>query len=114
FPALRMIRRAARTMGLWQSSLGPFAANDLRSSIEGSLRRLRTDRLDILLLHEPNLGRLVRRHELLDELSDLRRRGLIRAFGVAGAWGAVAPIVQAIPELSQIVQTSDGEWPGDR
>jgi hypothetical protein len=41
----------------------------------------------------------------------LMQAGLIRAFGLAGAWGGVSGLLTATPELAQIVQTAESEWP---
>jgi D-threo-aldose 1-dehydrogenase len=52
-------------------------------SIEGSLRRLRTDYLDIAHVHDPDLGDF--RAQVLDEafptLMDLKKQGVVRAVG---------------------------------
>jgi aryl-alcohol dehydrogenase-like predicted oxidoreductase len=64
-----------------------YSVDKLRSSVEGSLRRLRTDYLDVLLLHNPP-------SELHDgskaphyaELELLQTEGKIRAYGVSVDW----------------------------
>jgi len=52
-------------------------------SVEGSLKRLQTDRLDIVHVHDADLGDF--RREILDEafptLNELKRQGVIRAVG---------------------------------
>jgi predicted oxidoreductase len=50
-------------------------------SVEGSLRRLRTDHLDILLLHWPDS--LVEPEEVARAFDDLKRSGKVRYFGVS-------------------------------
>jgi aryl-alcohol dehydrogenase-like predicted oxidoreductase len=52
----------------------------MRKSCEASLRRLRTDRLDLYLLHWAGSVPL---EETLAAFADLRRDGLIRQFGVS-------------------------------
>jgi 2,5-diketo-D-gluconate reductase B len=62
--------------------LGDLAPDRLRSSAEGSLRRLGVDRIDLLLLHWPPEDP----HDLapaLGELRRLREDGLIRELGVS-------------------------------
>ncbi|MBL9002553.1 MAG: aldo/keto reductase [Phycisphaerae bacterium] len=61
-----------------------FSPTAVRASVERSLRRLRTDRADIVLVHSDGHAEL-RLEELgtLDALRDLKGRGLIRAFGVS-------------------------------
>ena len=50
-------------------------------SVEGSLRRLRTDYLDLLLLHRPDA--LVEPEEVAAAFDELERSGKVRAFGVS-------------------------------
>lgn len=52
----------------------------MRKSCENSLRRLRTDRLDLYLLHWSGSVPLA---ETLEAFAQLRREGLIREFGVS-------------------------------
>ena len=62
--------------------LNDYAPPDLRRSAEASLRRLRLDRIDLLLLHWPPRDE----SELapaLEELQRLRSDGLIRELGVS-------------------------------
>jgi aryl-alcohol dehydrogenase-like predicted oxidoreductase len=67
-----------------------FSVAALRPSVEASLGRLRTDFIDVLLVHNPPA-------ELLDgnkfpglfsELAALRQEGKIRAYGVSVDWSA--------------------------
>lgn len=51
------------------------------SAVEGSLRRLRTDYLDILLLHAPSA--LVRPEEVAWAFDELHQAGKVRYFGVS-------------------------------
>lgn len=61
-----------------------FSPDALRCSIERSLRRLRTDYLDIALIHsDGNDSEIIHRHQVLHTLSELKRAGWIRAFGVS-------------------------------
>lgn len=70
-----------------------YSAAGLRSSVEASLRRLRTDRVDLLLLHEPPAGEAGSLLDALgDEVSALRQAGKILAFGVAGEFFDVTAI----------------------
>lgn len=64
-----------------------FNTENIRPILEGSLRRLRTDYVDILLLHNPE-------RELMDgrtatqyaELEQLKQEGKIREYGVSLDW----------------------------
>lgn len=77
-----------------------------RTSLIASLRRLRTDYVDFLLLHEPEPG-LIARDEWLSWLEAERAAGRVRAWGLAGTADRVAPWVQARHPLAQVVQTQD-------
>jgi aryl-alcohol dehydrogenase-like predicted oxidoreductase len=59
-----------------------FSAAYLRKAVEGSLRRLRTDYLDILQLHSPPLD-VIERGDWQASLEELKRTGKIRYYGVA-------------------------------
>ncbi len=57
------------------------SAAHLRASVQRSLAALRTDHLDLLLIHRPDA--LMDFDELADTFEALRREGLVRAFGVS-------------------------------
>jgi len=65
-----------------------FDAKHVRPVLEGSFRRLQTDYVDILLLHNPPRelmdGRVV--PELYEELERLKTEGVIREYGVSLDW----------------------------
>lgn len=64
-----------------------FGTNVIRHSIEASMRRLQTDYLDIVLMHNPPRemmdGRAASQYE---EFEKLRAEGKIRAYGVSLDW----------------------------
>jgi aryl-alcohol dehydrogenase-like predicted oxidoreductase len=59
-----------------------FSPDHLRSAVEGSLRRLGTDTIDLYQLHSPPC-RVIESDELTGVLSELRVEGKIRHFGIA-------------------------------
>lgn len=61
-----------------------FSADAVKRSIDGSLKRLKVDRVDILHLHDPNTPEQCRQaiEEAYPVLADLRRQGVIKAVGV--------------------------------
>jgi aryl-alcohol dehydrogenase-like predicted oxidoreductase len=67
-----------------------FYAAALRPAVEASLGRLRTDFIDVLLLHNPPVELLDGgiACELYAELEALREEGKIRAFGASIDWSA--------------------------
>jgi aryl-alcohol dehydrogenase-like predicted oxidoreductase len=64
-----------------------FSTNAIRPSIEASMRRLQTDYLDIVLMHNPPRelmdGRISSQYE---EFEKLKAEGKIRAYGVSLDW----------------------------
>jgi hypothetical protein len=58
---------------------GLFGPDQVRSSLEDSLRRLKTEWVDVLLLHEPTTGDMT--PELLGELDRLVSSGQVRLLG---------------------------------
>jgi aryl-alcohol dehydrogenase-like predicted oxidoreductase len=59
-----------------------FSAAYLQRAVEGSLRRLRTDYLDLFQLHSPSLE-VIERGEWHAAVDELKRVGKIRYYGVA-------------------------------
>lgn len=59
-----------------------FSPGHLRASIEGSLRRLGTDRIDLFLLHSPD-AETIRRGEAFAVLDELVKAGKLRAWGIS-------------------------------
>jgi predicted oxidoreductase len=58
-----------------------FSYEHIVSSVEGSLQALRTDYIDVLLLHRPDA--LVEPEEVARVFDELERSGKVRAFGVS-------------------------------
>ena len=69
----------------WPSYTGPsdFSPGGIRESLEGSLKRLQTDYVDLLQLHNPPLNWRATQPDLLETLQDLTAAGKIRAVGVS-------------------------------
>ena len=64
----------------------PLSAAGLTASVEGSLRRMRVESVDLLHLHQPD--RATPLEETLATVADLHARGLVGALGVSNfaAW----------------------------
>jgi aryl-alcohol dehydrogenase-like predicted oxidoreductase len=60
-----------------------FSPKYIRSSIESSLRRLRTDYVDILQLHDPPIQLLINDDNIIIELKKLKEEGKIRVIGIS-------------------------------
>jgi D-threo-aldose 1-dehydrogenase len=108
--ALRSAPALARRIGLWTRPPPPLTANGLAESLKRSLRRLKTDYIDILFLHEPSIGRLTSPHAMLEALNKFREQGIIRAFGLSGNWADVGNLLREAPKLGLVLQTAEVEW----
>jgi predicted oxidoreductase len=62
-----------------------FSYEHIVGSVEGSLKRLQTDRLDILLLHRPDA--LMEPAEVARAFDELQKSGKVRYFGVSNFAG---------------------------
>jgi len=100
FPALR--RAAVRSSGALYSPPS-FSVAAVRSSLEQSLRALRTDHVDFFLAHQASSEALPAQ-EVIELLEGLRRAGKIRAFGVATDFERLAAVLSQRPQLSRVVQ----------
>ena len=58
-----------------------FSKEHILSSVDGILKRLKTDYLDVLLLHRPDA--LVEPEEVAEAFDELERSGKVRHFGVS-------------------------------
>ncbi len=73
-----------------------FSKEYILSSVEGSLKRLQTDYVDILLLHRPDT--LMEPDEVAEAFETLKRTGKVRCFGVSNMNpGQIALLEQAVP-----------------
>jgi aryl-alcohol dehydrogenase-like predicted oxidoreductase len=87
-PLLRPLSRALRPLKLSLHRMRAaqrgydFSPEYLEQAVHKCLRRLRTDYLDLLLLHKPPLAEL-QRSECFDALQKLRSQGKIRYYGVS-------------------------------
>jgi 2,5-diketo-D-gluconate reductase B len=68
------------TTKVWVENLG---RDRLAASLEESLRKLRTDQVDLALIHWPSPGRAVPVAEFMEALAQAKARGLARLIGVS-------------------------------
>ena len=81
-----------------------FSAAHTRSSIERSLRRLRTDYLDIVLIHSDGSDEaILQQGECVAALQECKREGKIRAIGMSTK--SVAGGLRAVRELDVVMLT---------
>jgi aryl-alcohol dehydrogenase-like predicted oxidoreductase len=97
-PAVRQRLLAKRAQGIGLC----FRPDFMQRSLEGSLRRLRTDHVDIFYLHSPTKSDLLR-DDLWRRAEQWRLDGKIRALGVSCDDLAVAEYCALLPHIS-IVQ----------
>lgn len=100
----RAYRKASRLMGRARE-IPPrrsFRPDDIKRSIHQSLRSLKTDYIDALLLHECTL--LDISDELKAVLLRAKQDGIVRKLGVATSVAEASAIVAAHPEIADIVQ----------
>lgn len=69
-----------------------FSYEHIVGAVEGSLRRLNTSHLDILLLHRPDA--LVEPEDVARAFSELKRGGKVRYFGVSNHTAAQMALLQ--------------------
>lgn len=81
-----------------------FSAAHTRHSIERSLRRLRTDYLDVVLIHsDGNDDAILRQGDCIAALQDCKRAGLVRAIGMSTK--TLAGGLRAVRELDVAMLT---------
>ena len=73
-----------------------FSYEHIVRSVEGSLQRLQTESLDVLLLHRPDA--LVEPEEVARAFDDLHRAGKVRYFGVSNHTAAQIQLLQTCLE----------------
>lgn len=84
--------------GFWD-----FSKAHILDSVEGILKRLKTDYLDVLLLHRPDA--LVEPEEVAQAFEQLHQRGLVRHFGVSNHNPSQIELLQAsVPMKLQVNQ----------
>jgi aryl-alcohol dehydrogenase-like predicted oxidoreductase len=71
-----------------------FTRSNVRAGVEQSLRRLRTDHLDVVQFHHNPSRVALEEHDAVGELDDLRREGKVRFIGVSGTHPNLAGQIQ--------------------
>lgn len=77
-----------------------------RDSLRESLRRLHSEYLDFLLLHEPQMN-MLHTDEMFKWMQEETCSGLVRAWGISGIRERVEPFVDSLHPIASVVQTRD-------
>lgn len=110
-PPFRKARSLLSKLRMVKYPRHSYTRATMRKSLEASLRALKTDYIDIYLLHEPLLTS--RPEEgLFEDLEREKQKGSIRYVGVSG--GSVGPIVEQYGRFLDVIQTSEASWSEDR
>jgi predicted oxidoreductase len=97
----------ARSSLILQSKCGirdgyfDFSREHILQSVEGSLKRLNADYLDVLLLHRPDT--LMEPDEVAAAFSELHRAGKVRHFGVSNQHGGQIDLLRAAVEQPLVI-----------
>lgn len=78
-----------------------FSYEHIVASVEGSLKRLNTDHLDLLLLHRPDM--LVEPEDIARAFDQLQQSGKVRYFGVSNHSPAQIALTQAALDQPLVV-----------
>jgi aryl-alcohol dehydrogenase-like predicted oxidoreductase len=100
FPGLR---KYARRQAAGQMQAGQFSLETLRTSFEASLQALRTDYVDMLLLHAAPLE-VLDRDDLLEAMGRLVESGKVRMAGISGAHPVITETFRRGPKVLTTAQ----------
>ena len=95
----RLVPSTSRPVVNWQ-------VDRARNSLHQSLRRLKTDYVDFVFLHEPTLE-LINTDEFMRWIESEHHRGTVRSWGLAGVADRVSPWVVTGHPLAKVIQTQD-------
>jgi aryl-alcohol dehydrogenase-like predicted oxidoreductase len=96
------LRRFLGRQGARLVKRGAFSVEEARSSLDASLSELRTDYVDVLLLHDCRVEDCS--EGLLEFLHDAAAAGKICGFGVGTSVESAAAIVQSAPDFAKVLQ----------
>ena len=109
---LRAMRSALRGAGIRRGPRRSFSGQALRGSLTASLRALRTDYVDVLLLHDACPAEVAMNDDLMQAVEDERSAGRLRFAGVATAYPHAETLLARTPHVFDVIQTPETQWPG--
>jgi D-threo-aldose 1-dehydrogenase len=110
-PLARKGRSLFRKLGLLQYPKRSYSRATMQKSLRDSLRALKTDYIDIYLLHEP-LNSTMPEEDLFEELVREKKKGSIRFIGVSGE--QIDPIVARYGNILDVIQSAEATWSEER
>jgi len=99
-------RLASKLLPNYKLDESHWKVDQLEKSFFSSLKRLQTDYIDFLFLHEPELA-LMDMEKISEFLEKIRKQGYIIQYGVSGEGKKLLPFTERHKNLSQIIQTRD-------
>jgi aryl-alcohol dehydrogenase-like predicted oxidoreductase len=108
-PIVTKLKRAKAAAGAAMASQKSqnFTPEYIRACVEGSLSRLKTDRIDLFFLHDPS-SEVLRGGQALGTLSELKSQGKLRHFGVSCDHDVALELMRAGPKGIAALQISAG------
>lgn len=103
---LRLRKMVGKVIQPLAKPLIDWSLTTSEKSLHASLKRLGTDYIDILLLHEPDMT-LINSVEYEQWLEKQKALGKIRCWGIAGEVSRVQPWVSVSHPVAMIIQTRD-------
>ena len=97
------LRQAAQRQAANQFNANQFSLATLQSSLETSLRQLRTDYVDMLLMHEPAVT-VLDQEDLLEALGRLVEQGKVLMAGIAGEQPVIRETFKKRPAVVKVAQ----------
>lgn len=88
------------------AAVADMSVERAKRSVEASLRRLSRDRIDLLMLHEPD-ATMMETDAWLRWLEDLVQKGAVGAFGLAVDDRRLKPFLDHTTALTNLIQTTD-------
>ncbi len=79
----------------------------VRSSVHQSLKNLGLERVDLLLVHEPDPAEADALRKLGSAFDGLKKSGAVRCVGLAGAAASCAAIASSVPGVFDVLQVED-------
>jgi aryl-alcohol dehydrogenase-like predicted oxidoreductase len=102
-PLVRMLKSKGSKLDKARGSFlkQNFSRDYLIQSVEGSLKRLQTDYLDLFQLHSP-AAEVIQNIEVFETLADLQQQGKLRHYGVSCETTEDALLCLDVPGLSSL------------